>query len=70
MKFAELPFVECYQRLSNSGIYYRIGPFIIHLYSDLPLLAQQINQLYADYSVVNDYPYITNSQAAFSSYKS
>lgn len=54
MKFAELPFAECYQRLSNSGIYYRIGPFIIHLYSDLPLLAQQIHRLYADYPLVED----------------
>jgi hypothetical protein len=54
MIIADLPSLELRKYLYKPGIFYRIGPFTIHLQSDLPGLAELIQRLYADYSLAED----------------
>lgn len=54
MIIADFPSSELRKALCKPGIFYRIGPFTLHLQSDLSGLAELIQRLYADYSLTKD----------------
>ena len=54
MKVSELPAGELAACLYGSGIYLRTGPFISHVRSSIPGVAEGIHLLYADHSLSMD----------------
>lgn len=53
MKVSALTLSELRHRLKKSGIFLQTGPFTIHLQTAIPDIAENLNLLYADYSLLD-----------------
>ena len=54
MKVSELPIGELAARLRGRGVFLRTGPFICHIQSPIPSVADGIHLLYANHSLSTD----------------
>jgi len=54
VKVCELSSSELARRLRHAGIYLRVGPFITHLRSPIPTVAEGIHRLYADHALADN----------------
>lgn len=54
LKISSLGVARLHQLLVGSGVFLPIGPFVVHLQSRLPAVAQGIHLLYGDYALGDD----------------
>jgi HprK-related kinase A len=57
VKFIELSSINLQQHLSHSGIFFRIGPFGIHLQSNLTTLTSHLQLLYSNYDLLENHSF-------------